>query len=118
MDNTPKFAVTYGRLNFMPGEDGLETLFVGSIDEVKAIADQFIHVIPDDLPPYRKDIKRWTGNDQLLIVHQDDDSFYFSAVPVKTTADMSAFATFVSDYNHDYSDDEEGEEDEDDDSDD
>lgn len=114
MDNTPRFAVTYGRLNFMPGEEGLETLFVASTDEVKQLASQFIHVIPDDLPPYKKDIKQWDGTGQLLIVHQDDDSFYFSAVPVAVSTDTSNFDGFVSDFNHDYSDDEESEEDEDD----
>lgn len=98
MSNAPRFAVTYGRLNFMRGESGLETLFVGTLDEAKQLASQFIVVIPDDLSPYKNDIKNWDGSSQLLIVHQDDDSFYFSAVPVKSSDDFTTFSDFVAQF--------------------
>lgn len=101
MKTTPQFAVTYGRLNFSPDEEGLDTVFLGSIDEVKELAGQFIHVIPDDLPPYKKDIKKWNGTGQLLIVHQDDDSFYFSAVAIQQTTDLTKFSQFCEEFNHD-----------------
>jgi hypothetical protein len=94
----PQFAVTYGRLNFMSDEPGLETLFVGSSDEVKQLASDFITVIPDDLASYKKDIKKWKGTDQLLIVHQDDDSFFFSAVPIAPSMDHTNFSNFVSEF--------------------
>jgi hypothetical protein len=98
MDTSPRFAVTYGRLNFLSDEEGLETLFVDSSDEVKRLASQFITVIPDDLEDYKADIKKWDGMSQLRFVHQDDDSFFFSADPIKTSTAFTKFSDFVSEF--------------------
>lgn len=98
-NTTSLFAVTYGLLDFF-AEEGLRTLFLSTADEVRELAEEFITVIPDDLDDYRSDIQDWNGKDRLLIRHQDDDTFYFSAVQVPTspTMDFSDFHDFVRDY--------------------
>jgi hypothetical protein len=99
MKTNPKFAITYGRLNFLPNEDGLETLFVETVGEAKNLALQFIQVIPDDPESYIEDVNEWPGKDRLRIVHQDDDSFYFSVTPIQLTDDIAKFSQFVTEFN-------------------
>jgi hypothetical protein len=94
----PQFAVTYGRLNFLPNEDGLETLFVETIGDVKHLALQFIRVIPDDPESYIEDVNKWAGLGPLVIIHQDDDSFYFSVEAIKLTVDLTTFSLFVQEF--------------------
>ena len=108
--NTVKFAVTYGRTDYF-AEEGLQTVFCNSVAEVKDLAKQFIYVIPDDLVDYKADIVAWSGKDNLVITHQDDDTFLFSAVPVPTSKKaaseaMSKFASFVSMFQDDSGDEE------------
>ncbi len=96
MDNTPRYAVTYGRTDYF-AEEGLRTIFVTHSDEVKQLASQFIQVIPDDLDSYKQDIKDWDGSSTLVITHQDDDTFLFSVTPIqKTVEGIAAFQDFVS----------------------
>lgn len=108
MENTPRFAVTYGRTDYF-AEEGLQTIFVSSAEEVRALAKQFIHVIPDDLEDYLKDIKQWKPTQRLHITHQDDDTFLFQADPIKlnSAAANNAFDRFVSEFNHDSGDEDE-----------
>lgn len=111
MDNTPRFAVTYGRTDYF-AEEGLRTIFVTHSDEVKQLASQFIQVIPDDLDSYKQDIKDWDGTSPLVITHQDDDTFLFSVTPIqKTVEGIAAFQDFVSTFAVADEDEEDGEDD-------
>jgi len=95
-----KYAVVFGRMDFS-AEEGLITVFAASTAQVRKMASEFIQVIPDDLEGYEEDIKEWDGKAPLLITHQDDDTFYFSATKINgVTEDMSAFSAFVSEFVH------------------
>jgi hypothetical protein len=100
MQETPRFTITYGRTDFF-AEEGLRTLFVASVDEVKQLATQFITVIPDDLADYQDEIAKWDGEGIFTITHQDDDTFLFQATPIHLSVDFTSFRSFVADFRHD-----------------
>jgi hypothetical protein len=95
-NKTPKFAITYGNIIDTSSVDCLHTIFVSSTQKVKKLALKFIKVIPDNIDNYTSDIENWNGEDKLLITHQDDDAFYFSATLIQLTDDFSEFTNFVS----------------------
>jgi hypothetical protein len=96
---TAKFAIIYGRTDFF-AED-LHQVFVSTEAEVRDLATQFIQVIPDDPEPYLEDIKNWNPDSELLITHQDDDTFLFQCKAISLTTDLSDFNKFVTDFNAD-----------------
>lgn len=69
------FVITYGRLD----AGDLRVLTVNGLDAARALALDFIQVIPDDLVSYQAHINTWNADVPLVITHQDDDSFFFSA---------------------------------------
>lgn len=89
---TPKFVIAYGRVDTFVRE-GLSHVLVSSLDEAKAMATQFLSVIPDDVDQELNAIAAWDGNSKFEVNHQDDDHFYFSAFPL--TANSSAMAKFT-----------------------
>jgi oligoribonuclease NrnB/cAMP/cGMP phosphodiesterase (DHH superfamily) len=97
METQSQYVIVYGRLDFTAIEkddgDGLEVIQVASADEVRSLANQFINVIPDDLDWYQNYIKRWNEEDRLLITHQDDETFYFSAT--RATMNLGNFHRFI-----------------------
>lgn len=91
--------VTYGELN----EGHLKSIRLTSVNQAKELASQFIRVIPDELEWYEKEIKKWNGKEALVLSHQDDDTFYFSATVISAYTDpdrkprLAGFHKFVSD---------------------
>lgn len=98
MTKSAKFVVVYGRTDFF-AEEGLQTLFLSSPEEVRKLAKKFIKVIPDDPEPYLDDINKWDATQNLVITHQDDDTFLFSCTPIALTTDLKDFHKFVKDFN-------------------
>lgn len=105
------YVINYGRLLTSPvGDDytnpEMVTIIAVGVDQVKRLALEFIHVIPDDLASYTQDITDWTGTGALVLSHQDDDTFYFSAtlafMPLDSTLDLSGFFAFTEAYSADY----------------
>lgn len=94
-----EYIVTYGRLDFFANKDndfGLETLIISSQESVREMALRFITVIPDDLDYYIQYINDWQGQEDILALHQDDDTFYFATKPITSTKDnLKNFNNFV-----------------------
>ena len=93
--------ITYGDLNNVPG---LKSLVVADVAGARTLALEFIKVIPDSLDDYVIHINSWAGAAALTITHQDDDTFFFNAVPVygcfmEPTKNISEFHTFIADNN-------------------
>jgi hypothetical protein len=90
--NAPKFVIVYGCVDtFEPA--GLSHVLVSSLDEAKALATQFLSVIPDNVDRELNAISAWDGTSKFEVNHQDDDHFYFSAFPL--VADSTAVAKFT-----------------------
>lgn len=108
MENSPaKYAIVYGRTDFHATE-GLRTLFVMTLQEVRDMAIHFIKVIPDDPMDYILDVTTWfeaaikddASWEDFTIQHQDDDTFLFMVTKVATPTadDIDEFNAFVSDF--------------------
>lgn len=100
--------ITYGELN--SGE--LTSFIIGeseaTLATAKALAREFIKVIPDDPEDYQDDIAKWNGLKPLAILHQDDDFFFFNITVSHLYGpdpdpedDLAAFRKFVADHNAD-----------------
>ena len=70
------FVINHGRLD----NNQIKTIVVNDLSVAKRLALDFTQVIPCDPAGYQKRITEWTGNDSFLMTHQDDDSFFFSAI--------------------------------------
>lgn len=93
-----KFVINYGCLDDLY-HDGLQTIVVDSSQEVRRLATKFIEVIPDDPDQYLDHVKAWDPETTILVLtHQDDDTFYFSAVRVGLASDLSDFMKFCQDF--------------------
>lgn len=90
------FIIAYGRVGEIVPE--IITLTVDSVKEVKSLATKFITVIPDDLEDYTQEIINWNGEEELLLTHQDDDTFIFRCLPLSLTKDFNSFNEFVKEF--------------------
>jgi Mg2+/citrate symporter len=90
------YIVTYGETSGISSGGKLNTILVSDASEVREMARSFVHNFPDEIAPYLDDIDTWSTDEELLLVHWDDDTFYFSAVPAReaTEKDMAKFDAF------------------------
>lgn len=108
--------ITYGELN--GNRLATFTLAETTVDALKALAKEFIKVIPDDPDDYHADVDAWlpfgSANNAwptvpYTVYNQDDDFFFLSITVLHLEAystgaedlDLAAFNAFVSEYNAD-----------------